>query len=76
MVERRIMPDELAGFAECFITGTAAEITPVSEIGPYSFTPGTVTKTVLEDYMSAVQPYGDVAFNSAPCCNNGPMMST
>ena len=56
IVERRIMPDELSDFAECFITGTAAEVTPVSEIGPYSFTPGAVTKTVLDDYMNAVQP--------------------
>ena len=50
------MPDELTDFAECFITGTAAEVTPVSEIGPYRFTPGTVTKTILDDYMDAVQP--------------------
>ncbi len=56
IVERRIMPDELSDFAECFITGTAAEVTPVSEIGPYSFAPGAVTKTVLDDYMNAVQP--------------------
>ncbi len=56
IIERRIMPDELTEFAECFITGTAAEVTPVSEIGPYSFTPGVVTKTVLDDYMKAVQP--------------------
>ena len=40
VVERRIMPDELDGFAECFITGTAAEVTPVSEIGPFRFTAG------------------------------------
>ena len=56
VIERRIMPDELSDFAECFITGTAAEVTPVSEIGPYTFTPGTVTKTILDDYMDAVQP--------------------
>ncbi len=56
IVERRIMPDEMEGFAECFITGTAAEVTPVSEIGPYSFAPGDITKTVMDDYMNAVQP--------------------
>ncbi len=33
VVERRIMPDELTDFSECFITGSAAEVTPVSEIG-------------------------------------------
>ncbi len=61
LVERRIMPDELEGFSECFITGTAAEVTPVSEIGPYSFKPGNITKTVMDDYMDAVQPAAAVA---------------
>ncbi|HSM39982.1 MAG TPA: branched-chain amino acid aminotransferase, partial [Afifellaceae bacterium] len=61
LVERRIMPDELEGFSECFITGTAAEVTPVSEIGPYSFKPGDITKTVMDDYMNAVQPAAAVA---------------
>lgn len=61
LVERRIMPDELEGFSECFITGTAAEVTPVSEIGPYSFKPGEITKTVMDDYMDAVQPAAAVA---------------
>lgn len=56
IVERRIMPGELESFSECFITGTAAEVTPVSEIGPYRFAPGQITKTVLDDYMNAVQP--------------------
>jgi branched-chain amino acid aminotransferase len=61
LVERRIMPDELEGFSECFITGTAAEVTPVSEIGPYSFEPGDITRTVMDDYMDAVQPAAAVA---------------
>lgn len=61
VIERRIMPEEMADFAECFITGTAAEVTPVSEIGPYTFSPGLVTKTVLDDYMKAVQPAAAVA---------------
>ena len=39
--ERRIMPDELSAMNECFIVGSAAELTPVSEIGPYKFTPAT-----------------------------------
>jgi branched-chain amino acid aminotransferase len=55
VVERRIMPDELADFEECFITGTAAEVTPVSEIGSYSFTVGHMTKTLMEDYMTLVK---------------------
>ena len=54
--ERAIMPEELASFSECFITGTAAEVTPVAEIGPHSFTPGEITRTLLDDYMAEVQP--------------------
>lgn len=56
VIERRIMPDEMEGFVECFITGTAAEVTPVAEIGPYKFTVGNMTKTLMEDYMDAVTP--------------------
>jgi branched-chain amino acid aminotransferase len=54
--ERVIMPEEMATFEECFIVGTAAEVTPVSEIGPYSFTVGDITTTLMNDYMNAVQP--------------------
>ena len=56
VIERPIMPDELGSFSECFITGTAAEITPVSEIGDFRFKPAAITETLLSDYMSAVQP--------------------
>jgi branched-chain amino acid aminotransferase len=56
VVERAIMPDELARFSECFLTGTAAEVTPVSEIGPYRFTPGEISRTLMEDYTALVQP--------------------
>jgi len=52
--EQRIAPEEMAGFVECFITGTAAEVTPVSEIGPYRFQPGNISKTLMEDYMREV----------------------
>ena len=54
--ERAIMPEEMATFEECFIVGTAAEVTPVSEIGPYKFTVGDITTTLMNDYMNAVQP--------------------
>ncbi len=54
--ERAIMPEEMATFVECFIVGTAAEVTPVSEIGPYRFTVGNITTTLMNDYMNAVQP--------------------
>ncbi|WP_072396617.1 branched-chain amino acid aminotransferase [Hyphomicrobium sp. CS1GBMeth3] len=54
--ERAIMPEELPSFSECFITGTAAEVTPVSEIGQYKFKPGQISETLLNDYMALVQP--------------------
>ena len=56
VIERAIMPEEMAGFEQCFLTGTAAEVTPVSEIGPYKFTVGEITKTLMNDYMVAVRP--------------------
>ena len=56
VIERRIMPDELSGFAECFITGTAAEVTAVSEIAQWKFTPGAITKQLMDDYTAEVQP--------------------
>ena len=55
VVERRIMPDEMAGFNECFICGTGAEVTPVSEIGPYKFTPGNMSRAMMEDYSAEVR---------------------
>ena len=61
VAERRIMPDELSSFNECFITGTAAEVTPVSEIGPYRFQPGNMTKVLMEDYSAEVQPKREAA---------------
>ncbi|MDD9841243.1 MAG: branched-chain amino acid aminotransferase [Alphaproteobacteria bacterium] len=54
LVERAIMPEELTDFSECFITGTAAEVTPVSEIGPYQFTPGEISKTLMMQYAELV----------------------
>jgi branched-chain amino acid aminotransferase len=56
IVERAIMPEEMAGFEQCFLTGTAAEVTPVSEVGPYKFTVGEIAKTLMEDYSAEVQP--------------------
>jgi branched-chain amino acid aminotransferase len=61
VIERRIMPDELAGFSECFITGTAAEVTPVSEIAAWKFTPGAITKQLMDDYTAEVRPKGKAA---------------
>jgi branched-chain amino acid aminotransferase len=59
--ERRIMPEELAGFTECFITGTAAEVTPVSEIADWRFTPAAITQQLMDDYTAEVQPKGKAA---------------
>ncbi|MCA0341772.1 MAG: branched-chain amino acid aminotransferase [Proteobacteria bacterium] len=56
VVERRIMPDEMANFDEAFLCGTAAEVTPVAEIGPYSFTPGNISRTLIEDFSAFVLP--------------------
>lgn len=56
VVERVIMPEEMADFEECFITGSAAEVTPVSEIGPYNFTPGAISKQMVDDYEAEVTP--------------------
>jgi branched-chain amino acid aminotransferase len=53
-IERRIMPEEMATFNECFICGTGAEVTPVSEVGPYKFTPGNISRTLIEDYTAEV----------------------
>ena len=55
VVERVIMPEEMANFSECFLTGTAAEVTPVREIGPYTFTPGDISRTLVTDYESLVR---------------------
>ena len=52
VVERRIMPEEMAGFSECFITGSAAEVTPVGEIGEHRFTPGAMTQALSDDYTT------------------------
>jgi branched-chain amino acid aminotransferase len=54
--ERRILPEELGQFGECFICGTGAEITPVSRIGTQSFTPANISRQLIEDYATEVRP--------------------
>ena len=56
IIERRIMPDELSTFNECFIVGSAAEVTPVAEIGPHAFKPGNISRTLMDAYSNAVRP--------------------
>ena len=53
--QRAIMPEEMEGFEQCFLTGTAAEVTPVSEIGPYRFEVGDITQTLMGDYEKLVR---------------------
>jgi len=55
IVERAIMPEEMADFEECFLTGTAAEVTPVREIGPYAFKPGSICEALIADYDAIVR---------------------
>ncbi len=52
--ERRIMPEELSSFNECFICGTGAEVTPVSEVGSFKFTPGNLSRSLIEGYSAMV----------------------
>ncbi len=56
IVERAIMPEEMGNFEQCFITGSAAEVTPISEIGPYKFHIGEIIKTLMDDYTNLVNP--------------------
>ena len=53
--ERRIMPEDLSTFSECWLTGTAAEITPVGQIGPHHFQVGQMTRKVAEAYEALVR---------------------
>jgi branched-chain amino acid aminotransferase len=54
VIERAIMPEELAKTQEVFLCGTAAEVTPVSEIGEYKFTPGAISRQMVEDFGKLV----------------------
>jgi branched-chain amino acid aminotransferase len=55
VIERAILPDELGRTDEVFITGTAAEVTPVGEIGPYKFNVGPLTRMMMQDYETEVR---------------------
>lgn len=55
VTERAIMPEEMADFEQAFLTGTAAEVTPLSEIGPYNFEVGEITKALMYDYDELVR---------------------
>ncbi len=55
IIERAIMPEEMEGFEQCFLTGTAAEVTAVGEIGPYRFEVGEIARTLREDFEALVR---------------------
>lgn len=53
--ERHIAPEEMEGFQQCWLTGTAAEVTPVDRIGDYSFEVGALTRDIAEAYEQLVR---------------------
>jgi len=55
VVQRHMSPEDMAGMKECFLTGTAAEVTPVSKIGDYSFTPAKVSRQLVDGYEDLVR---------------------
>ena len=55
VVERHIPAEELPTFSEVFIVGTAAEVTPVAEIGPHTFRPGNISLSLMDDYAQLVR---------------------
>ncbi len=55
VVERAIWPEEMEGFEQCFLTGSAAEVTPVGAIGPWRFEVGALTRQIMADYAALVR---------------------
>ena len=55
VVVRDILPEELGDFSECFLTGSAAEVTPVGQVGDHRFTPGELSLSLMDDYGKLVR---------------------
>ncbi|UTW54448.1 branched-chain amino acid aminotransferase [Kordiimonas sp. SCSIO 12610] len=55
VIERAIMPNEMEGFEQAFLTGTAAEVSPLSEIGEFRFEVGEITKNLMHAYDAIVR---------------------
>ena len=55
VIERHIKPEELEGFEQCWLTGTAAEVTPVGQIGDYTFEVGALARDIAESYEKLVR---------------------
>jgi branched-chain amino acid aminotransferase len=66
VIDRVIMPDELPDFEACFLTGTAAEVAPVRQIGQIRYTPHAITRQLVDDYAALVrQPAAETAQTAA-----------
>ncbi|MEQ9328382.1 MAG: branched-chain amino acid aminotransferase [Rhodospirillales bacterium] len=61
VIERAIQLEDFEKTTEVFLTGTAAEVTPVGEIGPYKFTPAEVCKNLMADYDAEVRKHAKAA---------------
>ena len=68
IIERRIMPDEIGAAEEVFVTGTAAEVTPVGAIDDHAYTVGEITRTLMADYDKLVGKSDVDAADAASCC--------
>ena len=55
VVQRHLTLEDVADMKECFLTGTAAEVTPVSKIGDLTFTPGDASRQLVEGYEDLVR---------------------
>jgi branched-chain amino acid aminotransferase len=55
VIERHILPAEMEDFQQCWLTGTAAEVTPVGQIGDYTFEVGALTRGIAGDYEKLVR---------------------
>ena len=55
VIERHIKPEELTNVQEVFLVGTAAEVSPIGQIGEHTFTVGTITKQLMADYSELVK---------------------
>jgi branched-chain amino acid aminotransferase len=66
VIERHIKPEELGTAQEMFLTGTAAELTPVGEVGDYRFKPGAITQALIDAYAAEVRKPAAQWIKSAP----------
>lgn len=55
VIERAIWPEEMESFEQCFLTGSAAEVTPVGSVGPWNFEVGDLARQLMADYAALVR---------------------